>query len=104
MSQGQEIQDRREIRELIENWVLWRDAGLWERFRTVWHDDGRMMATWTQGTADEFIAMSKAEIRRADGSTHSPLPSETHASPRASGTRAMLAMNSVRRRGYRSAT
>ena len=36
-----------------------RDAGDWERFRAVWHDDGRMMATWTQGTADEFIAMSK---------------------------------------------
>jgi hypothetical protein len=25
----------------------------------VWFDDGRMMATWTQGTADEFIEMSK---------------------------------------------
>lgn len=46
------------IREVVENWVLWRDAGLWEKFRTVWHDDGRMMATWTQGTADEFIKAS----------------------------------------------
>jgi hypothetical protein len=27
--------DRQEIRELIENWVVWRDAGDWERFRTV---------------------------------------------------------------------
>jgi SnoaL-like domain len=52
--------DRLEIRELVENWVVWRDAGDWERFRTVWSDDGRMMATWTQGTADEFIARSKA--------------------------------------------
>lgn len=51
--------DRREIRDLLENWVVWRDAGDWERFRTVWHDDGRMMATWFQGTADEFIAVSK---------------------------------------------
>jgi hypothetical protein len=55
-----ETADRRTIRALIENWAIWRDAGLWERFRTVWHDDGRMMATWTQGTADEFIAMNKA--------------------------------------------
>jgi hypothetical protein len=54
------IADRRQIRELIENWVIWRDAGDWERFRTVWHPDGRMMATWTQGTADEFIEISKA--------------------------------------------
>lgn len=52
--------DRLAIRELVENWVVWRDAGDWERFRTVWFDDGRMLATWTQGTADEFIAMSKA--------------------------------------------
>ena len=55
-----DLRDRLEIRELVERWVVWRDAGDWERFRTVWHDDGRMMATWTQGTADEFIAMSKA--------------------------------------------
>ena len=54
------MSERIAIRELVENWALWRDAGDWERFRTVWHADGRMMATWFQGTADEFIAMSKA--------------------------------------------
>jgi hypothetical protein len=46
---------RRAIRELVESWAVWRDAGDWDRLRTVWHDDGRMMATWFQGTADEFI-------------------------------------------------
>ncbi len=46
---------RRAIRELVESWAIWRDAGDWDRLRTVWHDDGRMMATWFQGTADEFI-------------------------------------------------
>ncbi|HTZ98857.1 MAG TPA: nuclear transport factor 2 family protein [Candidatus Aquilonibacter sp.] len=54
-----EMIERLTIREMIENWVLWRDALLWEKFRGLWHDDGRMMATWTQGTADEFIEMSK---------------------------------------------
>ena len=47
--------DRLEIRELLENWVVWRDAGDWERFATVWHDDGRMIATWFQANAAEFI-------------------------------------------------
>jgi hypothetical protein len=47
------------IRELIENWVLWRDSGNWERFRGVWHNDGRIMATWFQGTADAFIEANK---------------------------------------------
>ena len=53
------VSDRREIRELLENWVVWRDAGHWDPFRSVWHDDGVMMATWFQGTADEFIRVSK---------------------------------------------
>lgn len=52
-------EDRLAIRDLLENWVVWRDAGDWDRFRTVWHDDGRMMATWFQGSADEFIAVSR---------------------------------------------
>lgn len=46
------------IREVVENWVVWRDAGDWERFRTVWHDDGYMMATWFQGLAEDFIQVS----------------------------------------------
>jgi hypothetical protein len=54
-----ELLDRLAIRDLIENWALWRDAGDWERFRTVWHDDGIMQATWFQGSADEFIRHSK---------------------------------------------
>ena len=53
------MSDREEIRDLIENWVLWRDAGDWERFRSVWHKDGRMEATWFQGTGDEFIEANK---------------------------------------------
>jgi hypothetical protein len=54
-----EMLERLTIREMVENWVLWRDALQWKEFRSLWHDDGRMMATWTQGTADEFIEMSK---------------------------------------------
>jgi hypothetical protein len=54
-----ETLDRLAIRDLIENWALWRDARMWDRFRTVWHADGRMMATWFQGTADEFIKVSQ---------------------------------------------
>jgi len=55
-----EMLERLTIREVVENWVVWRDAGDWERFRTVWHTDGRMMATWFQGSAEEFIAVSRA--------------------------------------------
>ncbi|MFE2062996.1 nuclear transport factor 2 family protein [Streptomyces sp. NPDC059467] len=52
--------DRHEIRQLIENWALWRDAGDWGRFATVWHPrDGWMSATWFQGSATDFIKASR---------------------------------------------
>ena len=53
------LTERMLVRELVENWALFRDAGDWERFRTVWHDDGRMMATWCQADADGFIEASR---------------------------------------------
>jgi hypothetical protein len=58
------MDDRQAIRELVESWAVWRDAGDWERFRTVWHDDGRMMATWFQGPADDFIRVSREGFER----------------------------------------
>jgi hypothetical protein len=54
-----ELRDRLSIREVVENWALWRDAGDWERFRTVWHPEARMMATWFQGPAERFIEASR---------------------------------------------
>jgi hypothetical protein len=59
-----EAADRQAIRDLVENWVVWRDAGDWERFRSLWHPGGRMMATWFQGTADEFITVSQEGFAR----------------------------------------
>jgi ketosteroid isomerase-like protein len=55
----QDVLNRIAIRELIENWAVWRDAGDWERFATCWHDDGVMMATWFQGPAKEFIRVTQ---------------------------------------------
>jgi hypothetical protein len=56
--------DKLALRELIEDWVVYRDACLWDEFRNVWHDDGVMMATWFQGTADQFIAVSKSGFEK----------------------------------------
>lgn len=54
-----ELLDRLAIRDLVENWALWRDAGDWERFAGTWHEDGVMMATWFQGPAKEFIRVTR---------------------------------------------
>jgi SnoaL-like domain len=56
--------DQEEIRELIESWALWRDSLDWERFRTVWHPEGRMMATWWQGPYEEFIRANQEGFER----------------------------------------
>jgi hypothetical protein len=62
--------DQLEIRDLIERWAVCRDSGDWLGFREVWHADGQMMATWFQGTADEFIAVSKAGVDKGVNILH----------------------------------
>ena len=62
--------DARAIRELVENWAVWRDAGDWERFATVWHDDGWMTATWFQGPARDFIEVSREGFDRGVNILH----------------------------------
>ena len=59
-----EAVERSKIRELVENWAVWRDARLWDRFRTVWHPEGRMMATWFQGGYEDFMRVSQEGFDR----------------------------------------
>ncbi|SEB14906.1 nuclear transport factor 2 family protein [Variovorax sp. YR216] len=53
------LKNELEIRQMIERWAVWRDAGDWERFATVWHPDGVMMATWFQGPFADFIRVTR---------------------------------------------
>jgi hypothetical protein len=62
--------DRLAIRETVENWVVWRDAGDWDRFATVWHRNGWMTATWFQGPAAEFIRVSREGFERGVNILH----------------------------------
>ncbi len=55
----EERNERLAISDLLQNWAVWRDAGDWQRFQTVWHRDGWMMATWFQGPAADFIRVSQ---------------------------------------------
>ncbi|WP_232475182.1 nuclear transport factor 2 family protein [Neoroseomonas rubea] len=56
----QALIDELALRRLVQDWAVWRDAGDWERFAGCWHADARMMATWFQGPAAQFIEVSKA--------------------------------------------
>ena len=64
------MDDKLAIIETVQNWALWRDAGDWERFRTVWHDDGWMTATWFQGPAAKFIEVSRTGFERGVSILH----------------------------------
>ena len=57
-TQLDELIDKQLIRDVVENWVVWRYSGQWDKFRTVWHSDGVMMATWFQGSFEEFIRVT----------------------------------------------
>ena len=59
-----------EIRKVVEDWVLFRDAGRWDEFAAVWHDDGWMTATWFQGPFAEFIAVSRSGFEHGVSIAH----------------------------------
>jgi hypothetical protein len=62
--------DKRTILEIVNNWVIWSDSGDWDRFATVWHDDGWMTATWFQGPAREFIKARREGFERGVNIIH----------------------------------
>jgi hypothetical protein len=63
-------QERSAIVQVVHDWATWRDSGDWEKFRTVWHDDGWMSATWFQGPAAEFIEVSRAGFEKGVSILH----------------------------------
>jgi hypothetical protein len=62
--------DSASIIQVVHDWAIWRDAGDWERFRTVWHDDAWMTATWFQGPAAQFIDVSRAGFEKGVSILH----------------------------------
>jgi hypothetical protein len=65
------FEDRTAIVTLVQDWVIFRDSGDWERLRAIWAPDGVTTTSWFQGTADEFVERS----RRAFGA---PVPEALH--------------------------
>ncbi len=52
---AEDTPDQLAIRDNIEAWAIWSDAGDWDKFRTCWHPDGYMFATWFQAPCEDFI-------------------------------------------------
>ena len=66
----QTLLDRLAITQVVNDWVLWSDSGDWQRFATVWHDDGWMTATWFQGPATEFQKARRSGFERGVNILH----------------------------------
>jgi hypothetical protein len=60
---NQNMTDITEIRDLIERWAVYRDALMWDKFREIWHPEGRMKATWSESTYEEFIARTEEGVK-----------------------------------------
>ena len=63
------IRDKAEIRELIEKWYVTRDYFMWDEFRTLWHEDGVMVATWNEAPFEVFIDNCEKGRRSPGGFT-----------------------------------
>jgi len=59
----QNFDDIMMIRDQIERWAVYRDSLLWDKFRAIWHPDGIMTATWTQGPFEDFISRTEEGVR-----------------------------------------
>ena len=59
-----------EIQRIVEDWVIFRDSGQFDRLLPLWHDDGRMMTTWAQVSAAEFVQLSKDGFARGSRVCH----------------------------------
>ena len=52
------------IQRVVEDWVVFRDSGQYDRLLGLWHEDGRIMTTWAQVSATEFVARSREAFAR----------------------------------------
>ena len=60
----QKFIDVMQVRDLIERWAVYRDSYFWDKFETIWHDDGVMAATWTIGSYKDFMKITQEGLKR----------------------------------------
>ena len=53
------LEDRLAIRQLIDDWVMWRDSGDWDRLAATWSPGAFIMTTWCEASAAEFVERSR---------------------------------------------
>jgi hypothetical protein len=75
MGNDDSLLDRLAIRELVENWMIFRDNREWDRFLEVWHDDGVLMTTWGgKATPQQFVEAATKGFAKGDRTLHAGGP------------------------------
>jgi hypothetical protein len=64
------VVERDAIRTLMAEWASARDAGRWEKLRSLYAPDATMQTTWFEGSADEFIEQSAKGFGRSAKAQH----------------------------------
>jgi hypothetical protein len=71
-SNTQLLLDQLAVRQLIDDWIIYRDYRQWDRVRETWHDGGVMMTTWGgRGTPEEFAVAAEKGFQHGDRMLHS---------------------------------
>ncbi|MBX2823125.1 MAG: nuclear transport factor 2 family protein [Gammaproteobacteria bacterium] len=65
------FEDKSAIRELVDAWIIYSDAGLWDDFLELWDEDGFMTATWFEATGPEFTKARREGFDRGVSIIHS---------------------------------
>lgn len=64
------MDDQEAIRAVVDDWAISRDSGYWKRLRAAYHPDGRMLATWFEGTVDQFVQQCIVAWGKGSNSQH----------------------------------
>ncbi len=62
--------DYEAIRRVVDDWVIFRDSGAFDRLAGLWHEDGEMKTTWAQVSATDFVKRSRAAFEGGAHITH----------------------------------
>jgi hypothetical protein len=64
--------DRLAVRQLIDDWMMYRDTRQWDRLKGTWHEGGVMITTWGgRGSPDDFAIVAEAGFQRGERILHS---------------------------------
>jgi hypothetical protein len=79
-TQNQNVQamlDEWELFKLVKAERLARDAGRWEQLQACyWPNESRVRVTWFDGSSEEFIERSRAQLARGSRGMHSSIPAK----------------------------